>query len=170
MLYAKYIQLVEDHAVELTQKWVAEVKKNPATPSYKEMPDDLLYKRIYDVFRKLHIWILQNDPCDSETAAHYLNLGRERAGENIKLSEVTYSLILSRVVLWRYVLNQGMINSFFDLQQAFEFFQKVNNFYDKAIYLVSIGHESFGTLGKDEIKKTEFVEKSVRAVTRWLFR
>lgn len=170
MLYAKYIQLVEDHAEDLTKKWISEVKKNPATPSYKEMPDELLFRRIFDVYRKLHIWIHQNDPYDSETAAHYLQLGRERASENIKLSEVTYSLILSRVVLWRYVLNQGIINNFFDLQQAFEFFQKVNNFYDKAIYLVSIGYESFGTLGKDEIRKTEFIDKAVKSVTRWLFR
>ena len=170
MLYAKYIQLVEDHAEELTQKWITEVKRNPATPSYKEMPDDILYKRIHDVFKKLHVWVLQNDPGDSETASHYLQLGRERASENIKLSEITYALILARVVLWKYVLNQGVINNFFDLQQAFEFFQKVNTFFDKAIYLASIGYESLGTLGKDEIRRTEFIEKSVRSITRWLIR
>ncbi|MBN1299988.1 MAG: hypothetical protein JW995_02130 [Melioribacteraceae bacterium] len=168
MLYAKFIQLVEDHAEELTKRWTEEVKKNPATTSYKTMSDDLLVKRIFDLYKKLHYWIMQNDPGDMETGEFYLKLGSERASENIKLSELLYAILLSRVVLWRYILNQGIINNAFDLQQAFEFFQRVNSFYDKVIYLVSIGHESYIAKERDKIHKREFIEKTVKSVTNWL--
>lgn len=170
MLYAKYIRLVEDHAEELTKQWISEINNCPATETYSHMPNDLLATRIYDLYKRLHVWILQNDPGDTKTAEHYLKLGRERANEGIMLSEVTYALILSRVVLWKYIINQGVINNAFDLQQAFEFFQKVNNFYDKAIYLVSIGFESFHAKDNAEIKKEEFVKETVNSITRWLIR
>ena len=164
MLYAKYIRLVEDHAEDLTKQWISEIKNCPATKSYRDMPDELLWNRIYDLYKRLHVWILQNDPGDAKTAEHYLKLGRERANERVPLSEITYALILSRVVLWRYIINQGVISNSFDLQQAFEFFQKVNNFFDKAIYLVCIGHEGYHS------KKDEFVKETINSMTRWLIR
>jgi hypothetical protein len=170
MLYAKYITLVEDHAEELTKQWIKEINNCPATRAYSEMSDELLANRIFDLYKRLHVWILQNDPGDTHTAEHYIKLGRARANEGLKLSEVTYALILSRVVLWRYIVNQGVIANSFDLQQAFEFFQKVNNFYDKAIYLVSIGYESFKANEGQQVKKEEFIKETVNSITRWLIR
>lgn len=170
MLYGKFIQLVEDHAEELTKAWIDEVKQNPATPGYNKMPDDLLAKRIGDVYKRLHVWILQNDPADLESGEHYIKLGRERASEEINLSEVIYSIIISRAVLSRFVHNQGIINSTFDVQQAFEFFNKVNNFYDKVNYLVTLGYESYKSKDKEAFKKTEFIERSVNSITKWLIK
>lgn len=168
MLYAKFIRLAEEHAEQLTKNWITEVKNNPMTTGYKKMPDQLLSKRIYDVYERLGHWLLEPD--NSKIGEHYIRLGRERASEGLKISEVTYALILSRVVLWKYILNQGIIDSFFDLQQAFEFYQMVINFYDRANYLVALGFESHKSLEKEEFEKGEFINEAVDSITRWLIK
>lgn len=167
MFYQKFIRLIEDHADLLTRQWRNEIKNNPATPGYKNFSDEQLGTRIHDVYKRLGHWLSIEDPEYKETAKHFISLGRERAKEGLKSSEVIYALILSRVVLWKYVLNEGVIHSTFDMNRAFEFYQKVSNFFDKATYFVAIGFESYS--GKDitQKKQDEFADKAVNAVIRW---
>ena len=168
MLYRKFITLVEDHAETLTKDWIKEVKNNPATPGYANIPDDELHSRSYDVYVRLGRLLMEEDPNFKDQASHYMKLGKDRAAEGLKLSEVIYALILSRVVLWRYIVNQGIINGTLDLQQALEFYQKVTNYFDKAAYFVACGYENFEK--KTKIKDEAFIDKTVKAVTKWFIK
>ncbi len=168
MLYRKFITLVEDHAEELTRLWIDEVKNNPATQGYTQFSDENLHDKIYDVYIRLGRLLLEEDPSFKGLASHYMKLGKDRASEGLKLSEVIYALILSRVVLWRWVVNQGVINGTLDLQQALEFYQKVTNFFDKAAYFVACGYESFQR--KTALKDDAFVEKTVKGFTKWFIK
>ncbi|MBU2492004.1 MAG: RsbRD N-terminal domain-containing protein [Bacteroidetes bacterium] len=170
MLYQKFIRLVEDHAEQLTKIWLKEVKKNPSTKSYKNLSDKELSRRIYDVYLRFGNWVLQNDPLDKKVAEHYMNLGKERAAEGIQLSEVIYALILSRVVMWKYISDQGVITSSFDCQQALEFYKIVTSFFDKAVYFVAAGYETTKHIHVDEPKGKDFVEKAVKSITGWLIK
>lgn len=168
MLYRKFITLVESHAEELTEEWIREVKHNPATPGYSNLSTEELHNRAYDVYIRLGKLLLEEDPSFRSQAAHYMKLGKDRASEGLKLSEVIYALILSRVVLWRYVVNQGIINGTLDLQQALEFYQKVTNYFDKAAYFIACGYESFER--KTDMKDTDFVDKTVKGFTKWFIK
>jgi len=139
MLYEKFIRLVEDHAEKLTKEWIKEIKSNPSTVGYRNIDDAILGVRIFDVYRRLGDWIMNAEPNDPNTAEHFIKLGRERAGEKLKNSEVIYALILARVVLWRYIVEHEVITSSIELHQSLEFYQKVNNFFDKAAYFVAVG-------------------------------
>ncbi len=170
MLYSKFIRIVEEHAEKITGEWMKEVKSNPSTTGYRNIPDNILSTRIYDVYKKFGLWILQDEPSDIRTGEHYFMLGRERAAEKIHLSEVVYAMLLSRNVMFKFILNEAIINTPFDTQQAFEFFQKANNFYDKAVYLVCLGYESLAKDDGNEPVKTEFIKKAVDSVTNWLIK
>jgi hypothetical protein len=170
MLYAKYIRLVEEHAEKLTAQWISEVKTNSATLQYRKFSDRELHKRVYDVYERLGAWLLGDEKETSKIGEHYLRLGRARAEEGIKLSEVTYALILTRVILWKYILSQGMIDTFFDIQRAFEFYQKVVSFFDKAVYLVATGYESSGQLTEEQFENPRLVNEAVKSVTRWFIK
>lgn len=170
MLYAKYIRLVEEHAEKLTSQWISEVKTNSATLQYRQFPDKELHKRVFDVYERLGAWLLGDEKETAKIGEHYIRLGRARAKEGINLSEVTYALILTRVILWKYILSQGMIDTFFDIQQAFEFYQKVVLFFDKAVYLVATGYESSGQLTEEQFKNHKLVNEAVKSVTRWFIK
>jgi len=79
-------------------------------------------------------------------------------------------LILARVVLWRYIVDQGVINSIIDLHQSLEFYQKINNFFDKATYFVAVGFESVSDEEQEKLKQEDFVEKAVKGVTNWFIK
>ena len=170
MLYEKFIRLVEDHAEKLTKEWIKEIKSNPSTAGYKNVDDAILGVRIFDVYRRLGDWIMNAEPNDPSTAEHFIKLGRERAGEKLKNSEVIYALILARVVLWRYIVEHEVITSTIELHQSLEFYQKVNNFFDKATYFVAVGFESISKVDQDKLKKDDFVGKAVQGVTGWFIK
>jgi len=169
MLYEKFIRLVEDHAESLTQEWIKEVKTNTCTTGYSKIEDAILGVRVFDVYKRLGEWIMNTDPADPKTAEHFIKLGRERANEKLKNSEVVYALILARVVLWRHIVGQGIINSTMDMYQSLEFYQKVNNFFDKAVYFVAVGFESVNNNDQEKLKKDDFVDKAVKGVTGWFY-
>jgi hypothetical protein len=170
MIYGKFIRLVETHADLLTNTWIKEVKNNPSTTGYKKMYDEILGKRVYDVFKRLGEWIPLEEDTLKKTAEHYMRLGRERAAEGLKASEVIYALILTRVVLWKYIASQGLISSTLELHQALEFYQKINNFFDKAAYFVLVGFESIKPEEQEKLKKDDFIEKAVNSVTHWFIK
>jgi len=170
MLYQKFINLVEDHAEKLTETWLNEVKENPSTQSYKNLSDEELTRRVYDVYLRFGNWVLQNDPLDKKTAEHFMKLGKERAAEGIQLGEVIYALILSRVVLWKYIDDQGIISSSFDCRQALDFYKIITSFFDKAVYFATLGYETAGHTHTEKPKEKDFVEKAVKSITSWLIK
>ncbi|MBK7104628.1 MAG: hypothetical protein IPH62_05040 [Ignavibacteriae bacterium] len=170
MLYEKFIRLVEDHADSITKEWIKEVKSNPSTFGYRKVDDEILKKRIHNVYRRLGEWIMNADPTDANTAEFFIDIGRQRAAENLKSSEVIYALILSRVVLWRYIINHGIIHSSLELHQCLGFYQQLNNFFDKAAYYVAVGYESLHLADQEKMKQEKFVDKTVKGITNWFFK
>lgn len=170
MLYEKFIRLVENHAEELTKEWIQEIKSNPSTIGYRKVDDAILGVRVFDVYRRLGEWVMNADPNDPKTAEHFIKLGRERANEDLKNSEVIYALILARVVLWRYIVDQGVINSSIDLHQSLQFYQHINNFFDKAAYFVAVGFENVEKKDQEKLKNDDFVGKTVQGITNWFIK
>ncbi|MDZ7764592.1 MAG: RsbRD N-terminal domain-containing protein [Melioribacteraceae bacterium] len=170
MLYQKYIRLVEDHADQLTRKWSTEVRNNPSTPGYKKIPEHQLNERVYDVFKRLGDYLLQDEPDFKKTAEHFIKLGRERAKEGMKVSEVIYALILERVVIWNFIVEEGIISSTLDLHEALGFYMRINNFFDKAVYFIAKGFENVHLSEVEVNRESEVVNKSVDAVMRWFIK
>lgn len=170
MLHEKFIGIVETHAELLTRNWIKEVKTNPLTPSYRNLSDDVLHATVYDVYLRLSRWLQNDETTYRETADHYLRLGRARAESGVKLSEVIYAVILSRVELLNYIRNQGIINNSIDMWRALEFFHKINSFFDKVLYFVSSGYESVHMDEKEVFKEKGFFDKVVNSFAHWMIK
>ncbi len=170
MLYHKFTKLVEEHAEYLTQRWLLEVKSNPATAGYAKIEDKILTSRVYDVYRRLDKWLSDEDPKYKKSAEHFIALGRERANEGLHISEVIYAFVLSRAVIWSYLIEQGLINSSLELHLALEFYQKMNNYFDKATYFVAVGFESATKEKSELLDRSDFFDKSVNAIAKWIIK
>lgn len=168
MLIDKFIHLVEDHADQLTKLWIEEIRSHPSTKGYREFSDEILRKRIFDVYHRLGNWLLDDDPSDKRTAEHFMDLGRERTEEKIRVSEVIYALILARVVITKFVGSQSLINSPIEIQQAQEFTNRLTVFFDKAAYFVAVGYETRTPEEKEKLKKDEFVVKAIDSIANWI--
>jgi hypothetical protein len=131
--------MVEDHAEQLTSGLIADLKHNPRTTGYYKFTDAELHDRVFHVYHDLGEWL--GSKSEGLVEAHYSNLGKRRAIENVPLSQVLYALIRTKSQLLDYIRRAGLIDSVVDLYQAQEFRRLVDNFFDKAVYYTARGYE-----------------------------
>jgi hypothetical protein len=136
----KLVDLIEQNAAELTNCWLAEVRQQDSMPTYHSFDKVELYERAYRVFSQLGKWI-SRETTKEEIARIYKALGAERRQEGFALSEVIRALILIRRNLWRKVMDEGLLDTSYDLYQALELNNRVTLFFDRAIFYTAVGYE-----------------------------
>lgn len=139
MLSARLVELIEEHAEQLTAGLVKDLLNNPRTRAYHKLSHQELHRRAYDVYRHLGEWV--GHKADDRIEASYCQLGEERHAEGVPLSEVVCALILIKYHLRDYVRTAGLVNSTVDLYQLLELDRLVGQFFDKAIYYTVRGYE-----------------------------
>ncbi len=136
----RLVDLIERNADRLTRAWLADVKKRPETPTYHGYPDDVLHRRVHEVYHNLGKWISRETTVE-EIARVYTALGRQRYEEGFAPSEVLEALILSRRHLWMLVLQEGFLETALDLQQALDLNARAVLFFDRSMYYTALGFE-----------------------------
>ncbi len=131
--------MIETHAEQLTNRLVAHLKTDPKTVQYRDLTDDELARRTYDVLTHLGAWL--GEMSDDRIKERYVDLGRQRRAEEISLSQVIAALTLSRNHLWNYAKSEGLFESALDLYQEIEFLDLILKFFDKAAYYTAVGYE-----------------------------
>jgi len=136
----RLVELIERNADRLTQEWLVDVKKRPETPTYHGYPDDVLHRRVHDVYRRLGKWISRETTVE-EIASVYTALGCQRYREGFAPSEVLEALILTRRHLWLLVMREGFLETALDLQAALDLNARAVLFFDRALYYTAVGFE-----------------------------
>jgi hypothetical protein len=139
MLSGRLVQMVEDHAEQLTQSLTIDLKENARTPEYRKLPDSEIHDRVFKVYHDLGEWL--GTEGEIQVEAYHTRLGKRRADEGIPLSQVLYALIRTKKHLIAYVRRAGVFDSAMDLYQFQEFRRLVDNFFDKAIYYTTRAYE-----------------------------
>jgi hypothetical protein len=141
LLINRFIRLIENHAETLAMQWVQNVRTNPLTNGYGKLSKEALHDIVYSRFRKLGEWIGGKEGRDKDIALQFRDVGIDAAKSGLKVSEMVYSFMLERDLLWSYILDEGIITEGVDLNRAIEFSHQLNYFYEKAIYFATVGHE-----------------------------
>jgi hypothetical protein len=139
MLSARLIQMIQDHAEDLTRELLQDLASNPRTPAYHKLAQDELHQRVYDVYHNLGRWL--GDKSDESVEARYSGVGRTRAAEGVPLSEVVYALILIKEHLRGYIRRAGLVDSAVQLYTEEELQLMIGHFFDKALYYTVKGFE-----------------------------
>ncbi len=142
-IFQKIVDLIERNASELTNNWLADVRRELSLPTYHRFDNLELYNRAYRVYSQLGRWI-SRETTKEEIARDYMALGAERRKEGFALSEVIQALILIRRNLWKKILEEGLLDTTLDLYQAIELNNRVMRFFDRAIYYTVVGYEKEG--------------------------
>lgn len=139
MLSARLIQMIEDHAEELTRGLIHDLKTNKLTTHYHHMPDSELRERAYDVYRHLGDWVSHETEGVIDTT--FSALGQRRFSEGVPLSEVIWALTLTKYHLRDYIHYAGLMDTAVELHQHQELRRLVGHFFDRAIYGTVCGYE-----------------------------
>ena len=139
MLSDRLVQIIQDHAEELTREVLEDLARNPRTVAYHKLPRTELHNRAYDVYRNLGQWITEK--AEGPLSKTYMALGKTRQAEGIPLHEVVHALILLRQHLVSYVRSSVAVDTAVELHQEDELNLLVGRFFDNAIYFTVKGYE-----------------------------
>jgi hypothetical protein len=160
MVYLSLLQLIEDNADELTRRMCKDLVSRDETKGYRILSDDKLYERVHDVYSKLGSWLGTDKHTTGEVKKVYTELGKKRYREGIPLHEVVLAFMLIKRHLWLYVQEQQFFDSTYELYQALELNNKVVLFFDRVIYLVTMGYEE--ELRKEKEERTQVTSKILK--------
>ena len=139
MLTIRLVQMIEDHAEDLTQGLIKDLQGNPRTPHYHHLTSDELHYRTYSVYRNLGHWVSQRG--EESIAAHYADLAVRRYAEGVPLEELVFALISTKNHLYAYLRTTGLVDSAVELHQERELRRLIGHFFDNAIYYAIKAYE-----------------------------
>ena len=141
MWVGRLVDLIEDHADELTERLVRRMREDPRTTGYRQFDDEEMGERAREVYSHLGRWL--GETSESAVEAEYFRLGKIRCAEGIPLSEVVMALLLVRRNLWQFVESRGA-DTILELRQELDLELLVARFFDRAIFHTVRGYESGG--------------------------
>ncbi len=143
-MYNHIIDKIEENADRITRDLMRDFKANQRVSHYHDLSDEVLYDRIhhvlYSVYRRLGNWLADNKPKDT-IFIYYSELGKERFHEGIPLQEVVTAFMLIKRQLWKFVIDNKMLDTGYGLNQLSELNFHVNNFFDKLTQSIVVGYE-----------------------------
>jgi ADP-ribose pyrophosphatase YjhB (NUDIX family) len=135
------VLMIRDHAAEIAATWLAEVRENPTTPSYRTYDPERLLPLAEEALSQFGRW-LHGEEVAPETREFYRRLGARRRAEGFALHEVVSSLTLVRKHVWLFARRRGIWERPIDVYRVLELDRRLVLFFDRAVYQTIKGYES----------------------------
>jgi 8-oxo-dGTP diphosphatase len=132
------VSLVEEHAEEISARWLGAVRSSPSTPTYAGLPPGLAQERAIAVVSKFCSW-LSGEEHGEEVAEFYRTLGYQRRRQGFALHEVISALTLLRREIWLFIGRRDALVDLLEVYRAMELSRRVVLFFDKALYHTARG-------------------------------
>src|SRR5947209_8280959 len=107
MLAYRLVRLIEAHSDDLAAGLLRRVQASGNTQAYREVPPSELKQRVYEVYRHLGEWLLGRGEFDIE--ARYMEIGARRAGQNVPLSQLIMTILLTKENLWDFLKKESTL-------------------------------------------------------------
>jgi hypothetical protein len=141
MLAYRLVRLIETHSDALAASLLERVKGSPLVPAYRNVPADELKQRVFEIYRHLGEWLLSKS--EDDIASRYTEIGRRRAAQEVPVSQLTWTIVLTKENLWEYLKKENIIERPTEVFGELEMLQLLDQFFDRAIYYGLIGHELY---------------------------
>ena len=134
------VDVIKENVNIIADRWIKDVKTNRSTPTYHNLPETHLRKRLREDTDQYIKWLTGNYNSDN-MIEHYHSLGSKRQSEGFRQSELLSALSLIRKYIWEFALTQGMWQKTIDIYRTLELERRIMLFFDKASYHVCKGFE-----------------------------
>jgi len=138
MYSSKLIQLIEDHAEQITAKIIQQIREDPKLREIGKLPESELPDRAREILKNLGRWLLSEN---EEIARHYERLGRLRFEESIPLHEIVRALQIIKERMIAFARNQGIADTAVQIYAEEELEHCIDTFFDHVVYHFVRGYE-----------------------------
>jgi len=132
----KLIDLVKQNAEPIARQWAQDVRKNPRTPHYHNIPEEEIVGQAVQFYHQLQELMVTKNA--EELAKQYSSLYARRQFERgIPLHEALYALVLMRRKMWLFSDFQEEFVSVLEHQQAIDSISRAILMSDYVVYMVT---------------------------------
>jgi hypothetical protein len=149
MIAYRLVHLIETHSDALAASFLDKVQQSELARSYLNVPPADLKQRVYEIYRHLGEWLLGKSAFDIEQ--RYEEIGVRRARQGVPLSELIWAIVLTKENLWDFLKREALLERPVEVFGELEVLQLLEQFFDRAIYYASVGHER--ALAEHEIQR-----------------
>lgn len=139
MLAYRLVRLIETHSDKLAGNLLHRVQSSELTQGYRNVPPGELRQRVYEIYRHLGEWLLGKSAFDIEK--RYVEIGTLRAQQRVPLSDVVWTIVLTKENLWEFLRDEAVIDRPVEIFGELEMLQLLEQFFDRAIYYATVGFE-----------------------------
>ncbi|HZQ22937.1 MAG TPA: hypothetical protein VFA89_09070 [Terriglobales bacterium] len=139
MLAYRLVRLIETHSDALATSLLQKVQNSEVVPLYSNVPAEELKQRVYEIYRHLGDWLLGKSEFDIEK--RYAEIGARRAQQSVPLSQLTWTIILTKENLWEFLRKESVLERPVEVFSELEMLQLLDQFFDRAIYFAALGYE-----------------------------
>ncbi len=141
MMHAyRLVRIIETHSEALASALLEKIRHSEATSSYaRQVPDEELRQRVYEVYRNLGDWLLGKSELDIER--RYRQIGAERFRQQVPLHELVWAIVLVKETLWQFLTWETTPERAEEVYGELEVVQLVGQFFDRAIHSAVLGYE-----------------------------
>jgi hypothetical protein len=139
MIAYRLVHLIETHSDALATSLLDKVQHSETARSYRNVPPADLKQRVYEIYRHLGEWLLGKSAFDIEQ--RYQEIGARRAHQGVPLSELIWAIVLTKENLWDFLNKELLLERPMEVFGELEVLQLLEQFFDRAIYYASVGHE-----------------------------
>jgi len=133
------ILIVEAHAEKIAERYVERLRKEAGMEAYALKSDRELKDHVRRAYEEIGTCL--DDPGHPVLQDHFRETGRRRRKEGLPLVQVVRAVQIARIVLWQYVLEQGVFDSTANLYQGLNLYRQVVNFFDRAVLYTIEGYQ-----------------------------
>jgi len=149
MFPVRLIQLIEAHADNLADGLVRKLTKSEQCKRLlHKVPAEELRRRTHEIYRHLGDWLVGKT--ESEIEERYIGLGVRRARQSVPFSELLWAISATKEYLWEYLQLEGLLEKPVEFFGEIELLQRLETFFDRAMYFAAMGYESVRREETDE--------------------
>ena len=138
MISQRLIEQIHESANRLTNDLIERLQTDPRSPAYRMIPREQLIAFKDDLYQHLGSWLSTRSK--SAVKARYERLGRERYLEGIPLSELIFSLSVTKSMLVDFIRHR-MPGRAEELHLEYDLVISIGELFDEAIYFASVGYD-----------------------------
>src|SRR6266545_1546440 len=124
MLSGRLVRLIEEHAQDISNRVILEVRRNPEFKAIGKLPDSAICTWCERILPRLGYWLAAST--DREIADRYAELGRVRFNEDVPLHEAVLRFIILKDKIIDFALQQGLSENMVQLYAEEELERRIS--------------------------------------------
>lgn len=136
----KLVHLIQYHSDQLADGLLRKVQSSERAKSYRNNVSPIeLKERVSEIYHHLGSWLL--DKSEDDINLRYTAIGARRTEQDIPLNELVWVIVLTKSNLFTFIDDVSIPGRATDIAEKQELLQRLDRFFDEAIYAAVVGYE-----------------------------